>query len=229
MAPAEILDCSVDHIRQKEMEKYQLKKDKTKVRISLSTFIRMNVRLDLLMDEIEEALASLTDEEVEKYYRKVRAIEWLHRTEHRGHVKIDTANLMNVCWIGTFDRMDPTAMLLLRLLPHPVWYYLIAALSDLQEFAALSHDEPLLSYSDLMAWSDLQDLISNGIVLQSQLDRLWTALPKQPLGKYFKPIKQSNEKDQAAMTSINQSDGITIDAFLMFNEAIEDIEGSEIL
>jgi hypothetical protein len=99
----------------------------------------------------------------------------------------------------------------------------------------LSNDEPLLSYSDLMAWSDLKDLISNGIISQAQLDRLWMALPKQPLGKYFKPMNQiakgSTEAKEKGFEEarINQSDGITIDAFLMFNEAIEDIEGSEIL
>jgi hypothetical protein len=41
--------------------------------MDLDTFLRMNIRLDMMLDEIEEALANLSDAEVEGYYRKVGA------------------------------------------------------------------------------------------------------------------------------------------------------------
>ena len=41
-----------------------------KGKISLDSFLRLNVRLDNTINEIQEALENLTDEEVQEYYRK---------------------------------------------------------------------------------------------------------------------------------------------------------------
>jgi hypothetical protein len=81
-----------------------------------------------------------------------------------------------------------------------------------------------LSYNQLMGWADLSELISNGIVNQEQLDRIWNALPKKPLGRYYKSTGANSKGSK-----IKQSDGITVDAFLMFNEEIEDLGSSEIV
>jgi len=99
-----------------------------------------------------------------------------------------------------------------------------------QEYLELSHNEPLLSYSDLMRWGDLQDLIGSGVVSQDKLDQLWAALPKQPLGRFYKAILNETSNNNTFTRSIvAQSDGITVEAFLMFNEAIEDLEASELI
>lgn len=71
-----------------------------------------------------------------------------------------------------------------------------------------------------MGWADLRELVNNGVITQEQLDRVWNALPKKPLGRYYKAGKGSK---------IKQSDGITVEAFLMFNEEIEDLGSSEIV
>jgi len=47
-----------------------------------------------------------------------------------------------------------------------------------------------------------------------QLEMLWMALPKQPLGSFYRKKGFSN---------IQQSDGITLDAFVSFNNAMEDL------
>ena len=41
-----------------------------KGKISLDTFLRLNIRLDNTINEIQEALENLTDEDVEDYYRR---------------------------------------------------------------------------------------------------------------------------------------------------------------
>lgn len=128
-------------------------------KIDLNTFLRMNIRLDILMDEIADALASLTDEDVEQYYRK--------------------------------------------------------------EFTKLSEGEALLSYQQLLRWQDLAQILENGDVSLKQIDLIWTALPKTPLGRAEMAVKK---KKGFGSGLVAQSDGITVDTFIVFNSALEDLE-----
>jgi hypothetical protein len=120
--------------------------------IDFDTFSRMNVRLDMIMDEIQEALGNLTDEEVEQYYRS--------------------------------------------------------------EFSKLTEGEAILSYSQLLEWVDIKDLIENGGITVDQVNYMWDALPKKPLGAFIK---------KKGFGKPTQSDGIDVDAFLSFNTALEDL------
>lgn len=121
--------------------------------IDFEIFARMNVRLDVVLDEIKEALGSLTDDEVEEYYK--------------------------------------------------------------EEFLRISEGEELISYDQLLAWTDITQLIEAGDVTMSQFNEMWDALPKRSLGALNKKGKNKNLK---------QSDGIGSDAFLFFNTALEDLD-----
>ena len=130
----------------------------TEGNINIDTFLRLNIRLDQIMDEISDALENLTDDEVEAYYRK--------------------------------------------------------------EFSELSQGERLLSYQQLMKWADIAEMVENDVLNADQIKVMWNALPKQPLGSFSKG-------DSSDMQKIVQSDGITIEAFLAFNTALEDEVSSE--
>lgn len=139
------------------------KMKQTKKNIDFDIFLRLNIRLDQILDELQEALESLSDEQVEEYYRK--------------------------------------------------------------EFAELTTKSGgnLLSYNELMGWSDMQEMIRSGMIAQHEVDKMWDALPKQPLGTFYK------KKGFGTTSSVEQSDGITVEAFLALNNAIEDEERSEIM
>jgi hypothetical protein len=125
--------------------------------IDFDTFSRMNVRLDAIMDEIQEALGNLTDEEVEQYYR--------------------------------------------------------------DEFSKLAEGEPLMSYGQLTEWVDIKELIEGEAITMEQINNMWEALPKRPLGSFHR---------KKGFAKVVQSDGIDVDSFLAFNTALEDFLNSAV-
>ena len=130
--------------------------------IDLDSFLRLNIRLDQVLDEVAEALDGLSDEQVEAYYRK--------------------------------------------------------------EFEDLTSKSPgaggLLSYREVMDWADMREMLSTGIISQEAVDRMWAALPKQPLRQKSKGFGDDADKNR---------EGIAMEAFLALNNAIEDEERSEVM
>jgi hypothetical protein len=126
--------------------------------IDMDTFIRVNFRLEEVMEDIKKALEALSEKDITAYYTK--------------------------------------------------------------EFAELTNGEALLSMSQLFDWPVVQEVVESGHVSLQQLEMLWLALPKQPLGSFHR--KRTNGKGFAS-GKIVQSDGITLDAFLSFNNAMEDL------
>lgn len=63
--------------------------------------------------------------------------------------------------------------------------------------------------------------MDTGLLSLQQLDMMWMALPKQPLGYYYRKRGNSNNNNNND-NRIQQSDGITLDAFINFNDALED-------
>ena len=133
-----------------------------KENINFNTFLRMNVRLEIVLEEIKDALENLTDEQSSDYYKA--------------------------------------------------------------EFIRLSDGEELLTYNQLVEWDDIKQYLESGAISNQQMNDLWDALPKRPVGIFMK--KKGN-------TMISQSDGITLQGFLSFNEAFNDLEsissGSEVV
>lgn len=121
--------------------------------LDFDSFARMNIRLDVVLDEVQDALGNLTDSEVEEYYRA--------------------------------------------------------------EFLKLSDGEELISYNQLLNWSDTQELINDNVITLDQFNSMWEALVKRPLGIFYK--KQN-------IKGASQSDGISVDAFLVYISAIEDLD-----
>ena len=65
--------------------------------------------------------------------------------------------------------------------------------------------------------------MDTGLLTLQQLDMMWMALPKQPLGYYYRKRGNNNNNDNSNSNSrIQQSDGITLDTFINFNDALED-------
>jgi hypothetical protein len=146
--------------------------------VDFDTFLRLNIRLDQMLDELQEALESLSDEQVEEYYRK----EFSELVAGGGRGGGGGAGK-----------------------------------------GGSSNEGGLLSYAALMDWSDMREMITSGMIAREEVDRLWDALPKQPLsaaqrGKGSKGFGAGSER---------QADGIEIDAFLALNRAIEDEERTE--
>jgi len=144
--------------------------------VDFDTFLRLNIRLDQMLDELQEALESLSDEQVEEYYRK------------------------------EFNELVAAAG--------------AGAGKGGSSGGGGGGGGGLLSYSALMDWSDMREMITSGMIAKEEVDKLWDALPKQPLsaaqrGKGF------------GAGSERQADGIEIDAFLALNRAIEDEERTE--
>ena len=121
--------------------------------LDFDSFARMNVRLDVVLEELKDALGNLTETEVEDYYRS--------------------------------------------------------------EFTKISEGEDLISYNQLLGWTDVQELIDSNYITLDQFSAMWDALAKRPLGTFFK--KQN-------IKGASQSDGISVDAFLVFNTALEDFD-----
>ena len=120
--------------------------------IDFDTFIRVNFRLEEVMEDIRKALEDLSSEDVTLYYSK--------------------------------------------------------------EFVLLTGGEGLLSFQQLLDWSVVQEALESGQLSPQQFELMWLALPKQPMG-YFYRKKGPNSK-------VQQSDGITLDAFISFNDALDD-------
>mmetsp|Transcript_13412 Transcript_13412/g.20111 ORF Transcript_13412/g.20111 Transcript_13412/m.20111 type:complete len:398 (+) Transcript_13412:26-1219(+) len=129
--------------RNQNIEKYM---------IDFDTFIRVNFRLEEVMEDIQKALEDLSDEDILGYYAK--------------------------------------------------------------EFEALTGGESLLGFQSLFDWSVIQEVQESGQVSLQQLEMLWMALPKQPLGSFYR---------KKGFNNLQQSDGITLDAFVSFNNAMEDL------
>ena len=127
--------------------------------IDFDTFSRMNVRLDVVLEELKDAVGALTDIEVEQYLRS--------------------------------------------------------------EFKLLSKGEELITFNQLNNWSDLIDLLESEYLTKEQINIMWEALPKRPLST----IKKENDKNNDKSTK--QSDGIDINSFIIFNEAMDDIDSEE--
>jgi len=128
-----------------------------KQRLDLDAFIRLNIKLDSVLDEIAEAMNNLTDEDFEAYYMK--------------------------------------------------------------EFEQLSQGEELISYQQLLSWPDLVEMIKAGNLSEEQVQGMWNALPKKPLGAFYK---------KKGFGNVAQADGINVAAFLNFNTVIDDLEKAEV-
>lgn len=135
--------------------------------INFEIFARMNVRLDVVLDEIKEALGNLSDDDVEKYYQ--------------------------------------------------------------EEFENLSEGKELISFNQLLAWGEVQQLIKDGDLSTLKFNEMWDALPKRPLdttnkreNKVENKIKSSNRKESSKKST--QLDGIGFDAFSFFVTALDDLD-----
>lgn len=151
---------------EKKNPKKGFKEDSSDVKngfINFEIFARMNVRLDVVLDEIKEALGNLSDDDVEKFYQ--------------------------------------------------------------EEFAKLSGGEDLISFDQLLEWSEVQQLIKEGDLSISKFNEMWEALPKRPLDATIKKeIKNENSNKKESSKKSKQLDGIGSDAFSFFVTALEDLD-----
>lgn len=69
----------------------------------------------------------------------------------------------------------------------------------------------LLSLAQLLEWSELVEMLNNKDITKEQIQNLWNALPKEPF------VSKKNKGFGMA------KEGITVEAFLMLNNEIEDI------
>ena len=149
--------------------------------IDLDTFLRLNIRLDMILDELQEALESLSDEQVEEYYRK----------------EFDQMATKGGGGVGGGGGEKPA----------------------------------LLSYKALMDWADMREMLQSGMLVQEEVDAKWDALPRQPLPSAAGGASGGGSKGFGSSSgkSSRQSEGITLEAFLALNTAIEDEERSEVM
>jgi hypothetical protein len=77
------------------------------------------------------------------------------------------------------------------------------------EFKSISNNQDLISYNQLLNWNDIKMSLDNNVITLEQFELMWNALPKRPMNN-----ENNNEK-------IIQIDGITLDAFMNFNTALE--------
>jgi hypothetical protein len=77
------------------------------------------------------------------------------------------------------------------------------------EFKSLSNNQELISYNQLLNWNDIKMSLDNNVITLEQFELMWNALPKRPMNN-----ENNNEK-------ITQIDGISLDAFMNFNTALE--------
>jgi hypothetical protein len=93
-----------------------------------------------------------------------------------------------------------------------------------KEFELLTGGDRLLAYSQLVGWSLVEEMFSNRELTEEQLQSMWAALVKEPIrkdrlnrtGKGFAPPSSSSDVSGADET------GITVESFLLLNNAIED-------
>jgi hypothetical protein len=64
--------------------------------------------------------------------------------------------------------------------------------------------------------------METGDLSMAQVDELWAAVPKEPLG-YF------SRDTESTLSPMEQSDGITVEAFISLVNAIEDLASTEYL
>jgi hypothetical protein len=112
--------------------------------ISLQTFLRLNARLDDVMMEINEALSTLNNEDVQEYYKN--------------------------------------------------------------EFYALTNYEETLSFTNLLQWPAIRDILEEESMTLEEIQTIWKALPKSP----------QNPQE------------ITLEGFFVLNEEIDDHLSAEV-
>lgn len=146
-------DCLKDLWAEAIAESKSLPVDNEGRLVDYDTYLRINIRLEEVLDEISNAIDGLTNEQKKEYYKA--------------------------------------------------------------EFDSLTGGEELLSYQQLMEWQDIKDIISSSALSREQLNIMWEALPKLPLGSYFKADKGFGS------SRVGQSDGIDFKGFEALNEAFE--------
>lgn len=85
------------------------------------------------------------------------------------------------------------------------------------EFKDISNNEDLISYNQLLSWNDIKMSLDNNVITLEQFELMWNALPKRPMN-----IENNNENinKNKKVYSI-QTDGISLEAFMNFNTALE--------
>jgi hypothetical protein len=73
----------------------------------------------------------------------------------------------------------------------------------------ISNNQELISYNQLLNWNDIKMSLDNNVITFEQFELMWHALPKRPMNN-----ENNNEKN-------TQIDGISLDAFMNFNTALE--------
>jgi len=89
-----------------------------------------------------------------------------------------------------------------------------------KEFQLLTGGNRLLTYSQLVGWSLVEEMIANRELTEEQLQSMWAALVKEPIRK---DGLNRTGKGFAPMTILSADEpGITVKSFLLLNNAIED-------
>lgn len=84
------------------------------------------------------------------------------------------------------------------------------------EFNKLTSGKRLLTFQQLIQWKDLTDMIDEDLVTLRQVEELWTALPKESMVKYY-----------MSDVSLLNSGGISVETFVAFTDALNDLTSSE--
>ena len=84
-----------------------------------------------------------------------------------------------------------------------------------QMFFESTHGEPVMAFGQFLSCSPIQSLLERELLSQLQLERMWRALPKEPLGSYFASEDRVELGDGASFTrrASRQADGIRVEAF----------------
>jgi hypothetical protein len=91
-------------------------------------------------------------------------------------------------------------------------------------FLDTTDGEEVMSFSQFLECVPIKQGLGKNVFDKSMLQRLWKALPKQPLGAYFaSEALVQTDRGVVRVPRVSQSDGIRVDAFQSVMNEILDV------